>query len=380
MATSSHLRRINQRKIVQSLLRLHSSASRTKLAEIAGMSQATVGRIVDDLMAQSILAEVNGTGLPATTNPRQLGRPSRLLELDKSRRRFLLVQLGVEETRLSTMPVAIPETDQWAAKFDTPDSSSEWFEKLTRACRKLPLRGIDAFIMSCPGVIDESMGKVLLCPNIHWAEHADFPEGFRSIARMPAVFLQEIRALALGQLAIEPDMRDFFLVDFGDGVGGASIIAGKLQTGHLPLSGELGHTPVLGNDRRCGCGSVGCVETLVSRKGLLKSFYEDTGQRSWEALVSHIETKGMPDWLKVSLDAVADTIAGALNVLGISSVVLTGLLSDLPTPVSEYLCTGIRGLSMWSHLGNVEAKVSPRHRMAGMICAGIDRVLFSIGA
>ena len=44
MATSSHLRRINERKIVHSMLRLHSSASRTRLAEILGMSQPKISR------------------------------------------------------------------------------------------------------------------------------------------------------------------------------------------------------------------------------------------------------------------------------------------------------------------------------------------------
>jgi hypothetical protein len=58
MATSSHLRKINQRKIVHSMLRLQTSTSRTALAELAGMSQATVGRIVDDLISQSVLSEV----------------------------------------------------------------------------------------------------------------------------------------------------------------------------------------------------------------------------------------------------------------------------------------------------------------------------------
>src|SRR5580658_4614754 len=105
MATSSHLRRINQRKIVQSLLRLHSTASRTKLAEIAGMSQATVGRIVDDLLTQSILAEVGANDYPAAPDLPQLGRPSKLLELDRAKRRFLLIQLGVRQTRLAAMPV-----------------------------------------------------------------------------------------------------------------------------------------------------------------------------------------------------------------------------------------------------------------------------------
>jgi predicted NBD/HSP70 family sugar kinase len=377
MATSSHLRKINQRKIVHSMLRLHSTASRTKLAEIAGMSQATVGRIVDDLLTQSILAEVVASDYPTAPDLPQLGRPSKLLELDRAKRRFLLIHLGVRQTRLAAMPVAIPEMDRWAIEFNTPRTKEEWFAKLARACRKIPLRGIDAIILSCPGVVDESAERVLLCPNIHWAEETNFTSGLRSIARLPVVFLQEIRALALGQLTLDSSLRDFLLVDIGDGIGGASIVGARLETGHLPLSGELGHTPVFGNDRRCGCGSIGCIETLISSKGLLKSLYEHTGLRTWNTLVSLVERQGMPDWFKLSLDAAAITVAGALNVEGIANVVFTGFLSEFPAVVTDYLCEQVRRHAMWSRLGDVGTRFSARHRMAGMIYAGIDRVLFS---
>ena len=52
-------------------------------------------------------------------------------------------------------------------------------------------------------------------------------------------------------------------------VGGAIIVDGKPLANPLPISGEIGHTPVLGNARPCGCGAVGCMETLVSLRGLL---------------------------------------------------------------------------------------------------------------
>jgi predicted NBD/HSP70 family sugar kinase len=378
MATSSHLRKINQLKIVRSMVRLNGSASRTTLAQIATMSQATVGRIVEDLIKQSVLAEVSSEEDRSEADLRQLGRPSTLLELNRTRPRFLLVQLGVRQTRLALAPVAIPEYDRWATQFTTPQSKERWFSKLARACRKLSFRGLDAIILSCPGVVDETAGKFLLCPNIHWAEQANFSSGLRAISRLPVVFLQEIRALALGQLAIEPDLKDFLLVDFGDGLGGASIVGGKLETGQLPLSGELGHTPVLGNRRRCGCGAVGCTETLVSTGGLLESFRDNTGGQTWKALVSHVQHEGLPEWFKTSLEAVAITIAGALNVQGIANVVLTGFLTDFPSEVTNYLSDHIRIHAMWSRLGEVRTRVAQRHRMAGMIGAGIDRVLFAI--
>jgi predicted NBD/HSP70 family sugar kinase len=342
------------------------------------MSQATVGRIVDDLIRQSILAEVDAADYPVNSDSPQLGRPSKLLELDRTRPRLLLIYLGVRHTRLAVVPVAIPETDQWMIEFVTPRTKDKWFAKLMRSCRKLPVRGIDAIVMSCPGVVDETAGRVLLCPNIHWAEQANFTSVIRSISRAPFIFLQEIRALALGQLAIEPNLRDFLLVDIGDGLGGASIVGAKLETGHLPLSGELGHTPVFGNDRKCGCGAIGCTETLVSRSGLLKSFHEHSGMRNWNALVAEMDKSGLPDWFKRSLDAVAITVAGALNVEGIANVVITGLFSELPQIASDYLSEKVRAHSMWSRLGNVRSSVAARHRMAGMICAGIDRVLLAV--
>ena len=70
----------------------------------------------------------------------------------------------------------------------------------------------------------------------------------------PVLLVQEIRALALGHLTADPAAQDFLLVDFGEGVGGAIVLEGKLYSPSTPLSGELGHTPVPGNRRLCGCG------------------------------------------------------------------------------------------------------------------------------
>jgi predicted NBD/HSP70 family sugar kinase len=376
MATSTHLRWINQRKIVHTMIR-RRRASRTELAEVAGMSQATVGRIVDDLILKSVLTEVADKEDPEPDRSRQLGRPLKLLELDHKRRRFLLIQLGARQTRLAAAPVAIPNTDKWNVEFATPKSAEHWIKSLRSHSKALPLRDIEAVIMSCPGVVDERSGTVLLSPNVRWAERADFPAAVRAVFGKTAVFVQEIRALALGQLAAEPHLQDFLLVDSGEGVGAATVIGGELQSGHIPVSGELGHTPVLNNSRRCGCGAVGCIETLISRSGLLQSFFEHGGRRSWPALFSQVKHDGLPQWLKVSLDAVATTVAGAINVEGIATVLLTGCLTEFSDIVPEYLSSQIQRGAMWSRLGTVTCRTAPRRRMAGMISAGIDRALFA---
>ena len=114
MATTSHLREINQRRVIQTMMRLQT-ASRAQLARDSKLSQPTVGRIVDDLLERSILAEVS-TGeqsdVAAQDDPPQLGRPSKALQLDRSRRRFLAVQLGVSRTRVSALPMRVTDADE----------------------------------------------------------------------------------------------------------------------------------------------------------------------------------------------------------------------------------------------------------------------------
>src|SRR5581483_3784675 len=66
MATSSYLRRMNQRRIIESVVRLRK-VSRAELARAAGMSQPTVSRIVDELLSGGILmqSETDSETVPA---------------------------------------------------------------------------------------------------------------------------------------------------------------------------------------------------------------------------------------------------------------------------------------------------------------------------
>jgi predicted NBD/HSP70 family sugar kinase len=375
MANASHLRRINERKIVQMMLRLRT-ASRAKLAELAGMSPATVGRIIDHLIARDVITETPGADRVDSEGSPTLGRPVQLLELDHHCQRFLLIQLGVRHTHLAVSSVTIPRVEQWQARFTTPTSADLWLNRLCRSCAKFPLRNIEAVVLSCPSVVDEGSGNILFSPNIRWTEGASFPTALQSVIQKPTFYVQEIRALALGQLAVEPHFEDFLLVDSGDSTSAAAVIRGQLQSGHIPLSGELGHTPVRNNDRPCTCGAIGCVETLISRKDLLKSFHDHGGQGGWNALLSHVKHLGLPQWLKETLDVTATTVVGALNLKGISNVLCSGSLMEFPKIVFEYLSLQIRSGAMWSRLGIVNCRTVPRRRMAGLISSGIDRALF----
>jgi predicted NBD/HSP70 family sugar kinase len=378
-AIPSSLRRMNERAVVRLLLRM-GVASRAELAKAAGMSQPTVGKITQDLIDRGILQELDSPSASSDNGRNgagKIGRPGRMLQLDSRNPRFLAIHLGVTETRFAPLSVSVALTDRWPIIFPTPPSPEAWLGLLKDAAQKLPRKAYDGILISVPGVVDEASCQVLFSPNLHWTEKARLAAMIQSVWKSPVIMTQEIRSLALGHQAAEPEGEDFMLVDFGQGVGGAIMQGGKLLRNPLPLNGEIGHTPVAGNHRRCGCGAEGCLETLVSRHGLEASYasacYPETP--GWDSLAGAIKTQGIMPWLSDTLNATAIVIAGALNVLGLRRVILTGSLTELPEEVVQYLEERIRAGSMWARFGEVICESAPRRRQAGLAGVGIDRLL-----
>jgi predicted NBD/HSP70 family sugar kinase len=233
-------------------------------------------------------------------------------------------------------------------------------------------------------VVDERSGEVLLAPNLHWLDRVNLIKTVGDTLRVRVTCLQEIRAQAYGQLALEGTEsqwpRDFLMVDFGEGLGAAAAVNGKVFVGPLALNGELGHTPVVGNQRKCGCGAIGCVETLMNRAGLLTSLSQQTRKRSprWEDLVRHVENHGVEPWLSESLKQVATAIAAAANVMGIQRVIITGSLTELPPAVMDELSRAVVEGCLWKRFGQMICHAGPRHRLAGLVAAGIDRIVLPV--
>ena len=375
----SDMRGLNRRALFGCLRRI-GVASRADLAKSLGMSAPTAGKIVDELIELGVLEEIDESppARPVAGGPRRarrLGRPARLLRLEGRRPRFLALELGVRETRLALVPIAASGEEDWTVRFPTGSSASQWQQRLGQAARRLPANDLHGALLSTPGIVDEKAGRVLFSPNLHWTARTDLRRLVGDIWNLRVEVVQEERALALGHLAADPGGDDFLLVDFGEGVGGAMVSSGHVYQSPLPLSGELGHTPVLGNRRPCGCGATGCVETLVSRTGLLESFAAARAGEpaTWEDLQAHLQARRVPAWLAEALDAIAVGIAGALNVLGLKRTVITGSLATLPSAVFDYLSAAITRGAMWARFGRVHCEIAPRRRLAGLVAVGIDQ-------
>lgn len=375
MSETSHLRRFNRRRVFEHVARA-GAVSRAQLGKATGLSAPTAGKVVDELLVEGLLEEVQSDSSPAATP----GRPGRPVRLNRTAATLVAVQIGVRRTRLAALPVAGPIDDRWKVQFPTPRTRGTWLKHLRKAARRLRLPRPRAVTVSVPGVVDEPIGRVLFSPNLHWTEKADLVQMVGRVWRAPVCMVQEVAVLAMGHAAVEPEDRDFFLVDFGEGVGGAAIIGGRPYASPLPLRCELSHTPVADGDRLCAYGGIGCMETFASRRGLVASFAAEHRRkpRTWRSLAAHVRRSGVEPWLAETLEATATSIAGAINVLGVQKVVITGSLTELTPAVVDHLSDAIERSAMWARFGQVLCRPAPRRRAAGLVMAAIDRVLLPV--
>ncbi len=125
-----------------------------------------------------------------------------------------------------------------------------------------------------PATLNAAKGQTLVMPN--------FSEGWfgfglvdclQERAGLPTSLVNDARAFVLAEttLGAGRGYRDVFGMILGTGVGGGVVVDRHLYLGSGSLAGEVGHHVVEPHGLRCGCGSVGCLETVASAPALVAS-------------------------------------------------------------------------------------------------------------
>jgi glucokinase len=119
--------------------------------------------------------------------------------------------------------------------------------------------------IGAPGPLDRERGIVIVTPNLGWR---DFPLRDRISARvdLPASLDNDANCATLGEwwCGAAKGGRNVIGMTIGTGIGGGLILEGKLYHGASDIAGEIGHTTIDANGRRCKCGNYGCLEAYAS--------------------------------------------------------------------------------------------------------------------
>lgn len=131
-------------------------------------------------------------------------------------------------------------------------------------------------------------------------------------------------------------LDDFLCVTLGKTVGCAVVLGGKIYPGAMRTAGELGHMIVEPEGRACPCGQRGCLDRYIGSGALVELARERFPERLPAERVSvrdvfALAEGGDADALSLigaGVDRLAFALANAVNLLGMDTIVLAGVLSE----------------------------------------------------
>ncbi len=340
-ADQSLARKHNSSAILD-LLRLNGPLSRARLATKIGLTRSTVSRIVDELMAEHLVREVE-------LSPGRKGRPGMLLELDPLGGSAIGIEIGVNF--ISILLTDFSANVLWRQRVSLPDEavSEDYLSRAEQlahsaadlaASRRLRLMGIGVGVW---GLVDHTKGVIRFAPNLMWRD-IPLKENWEEKFRVPVYLENDANASALGEyyFGAGRNVEHFLYMSMDIGVGGGVISDGKLFRGASGYAGEIGHMAIDPRGELCSCGKVGCLETMVGRRVIIKRYQCKTGQGEL-SLEEIIQRARSGDGIAKSIfEDVAETlgvgIGNLVNIFNPQRIILgwsLGQAYDLLLPTLE---------------------------------------------
>lgn len=213
--------------------------------------------------------------------------------------------------------------------------------------------------ISAAGLIDAQTGLALTA-NLP-ATGRPFPSDIALRIGRPVTFINDCRAMALSEahLGAARGASSMLGLVLGTGVGAGFVRDGVAEIGATGIAGEVGHIalpahlmqrhglPVL----RCGCGRMGCYETLVSGPGLARIAAHLTGRdltapqiaaaRGTDAELAHVWAIWC-DLMAELLVAIAVTLDPEVIVLGGGLSGVAGICEDLTFAMARAHIPGLK--------------------------------------
>lgn len=186
-------------------------------------------------------------------------------------------------------------------------------------------------------------GTVEYPPNLSW-DVVKFVDIMKTIFPIPIAITNDANAAAIGELkyGAAKGMKDFILITLGTGVGSGIVVNGDLVYGYDGFAGELGHSVVIENGRKCGCGKRGCLEAYTSASGLCRTAQIFLAEEREKSLLAFYSSNELSSKLIAELAEKGDIIAK--KVFDFSGKILGMKLADVvsvTSPEAIFLFGGV---------------------------------------
>lgn len=185
---------------------------------------------------------------------------------------FIGVDIGGTTTKASLVDEAGTILDSLRVETVT-DDLERLLNELVSTIRVLASqRSVRAIGIGIPGLRRKSDGVIEVAPNIPCLHEVSLEARLADVLKLPVYSENDANAAAIGEwhCGAARGLSDFVYLTIGTGLGCGLFMNGSLYTGSSGYAGEFGHTIADPDGYPCECGNVGCFETVVSAKAIVR--------------------------------------------------------------------------------------------------------------
>lgn len=271
-STARDLRRANRSAILRELL-FAGESTRQGLAGRTGLSAATVGLVIADLLAEGLVHDVG-------TQESNGGRPRTLVRMAPDGGVAIGVDVGERGVRVEAFDLAWQRRADvfLAAEPGGPDPAAVVASIVAAVGTVLDaaetgsgeLLGIG---VSVPGIVERGDDSLVHAVGFGW-EGVPLGQLLRRAIDAPVVVDNGAKTMGQAEMwfGAGRGAADAVIALLGIGVGAAVFTDGRLYRGSQSSAGEWGHAPIVVGGEPCRCGSRGCLEAYVGELALLRKW------------------------------------------------------------------------------------------------------------
>ncbi|EEX49580.1 N-acetylglucosamine repressor [Pasteurella multocida] len=274
--------------VVYKLIDQQGPISRIQISEFSQLAPASVTKITRHLLARGLIKEVEqqeSTG----------GRRATSIIVEHKAFRSILIRLGRKHATFAIMDLS---TKLWKKEvLELPENQTvESIETFLLAHLSLFIeqnqkRGCEfiAIGITVPGFVDVKTDMIEHIPHLSLEKPWDLAHKISELSNLQTYIGHDVRSLALAEhyFGVTQDCYDSLLLRIHRGVGAGIVINHEVFLGYKNNVGEIGHIQVDPLGKRCLCGNVGCLETVVSNTAIEKKMHdllEDGYKSKWLSL------------------------------------------------------------------------------------------------
>lgn len=328
------IREINH-NLVLNLIKSRGPISRTEIAQLSGLSPATISGITADLMASSLVQE---TGEGEATR----GRRRVLLQLNP-RAGFVvgiklmeqavasaLTDLDAQVLHYRVTPLRGAGGPLGAAPADLEAVLATIVQVVEQTIAESGVARAEVLGVGVgmAGLIDGEAGVCHYSPYFGW-RNVRLGERLADRLDLPVYLENDVNTLTVAEqwFGYGHGRDHFAVVTVGRGIGAGIVVNGQFYRGALGGAGELGHLTLQADGPLCACGKRGCLESLASDPAVLRAARAAMAAGAPTALSEPLTLEAIVAAAEAGDDLARGVLADAGRWLGIGIAALVNLLN-----------------------------------------------------